>query len=167
MQIRLESAADVSAIRAVNLAAFETALEADLVAALRAEAAPLISMVAEDGPAIVGHILFSPVTLDSDPALQIAGLAPMAVIPARQRQGIGSLLVRQGLEQCRRAGFSACVVLGHAEYYPRFGFAPASRFDLRSEYDVPDDVFMAMELMPGALARTSGTVRYHKVFAGL
>jgi putative acetyltransferase len=167
MHIRIESAVDVAAIRAVNLAAFETAVEADLVTALRAQATPLISMVAEDGTAIVGHIVFSPAALDSDPAVRIAGLAPMAVIPSRQRQGIGSLLVRHGLEHCRRAGFSACIVLGHADYYPRFGFTPASRFGLRSEYEVPDDVFMAMELVPAALARASGTVRYHPAFAGL
>jgi putative acetyltransferase len=167
MRIRPETAGDVSAIRAVNLAAFDTALEADLVAALRDQADPLVSLVAEDAGTIVGHILFSPVTLDADAGLRIAGLAPMAVMPSRQRQGIGSLLVRQGLDRCRRAGFAACVVLGHSEYYPRFGFAPASRFGLRSEYEVPDEVFMAMELAPAALTGKRGTVRYHRVFAGL
>lgn len=167
MEIRSESAADEPAIRAVNLAAFETALEADLVAALREHARPQVSLVASDDGTIVGHIFFSPVTLASDPGLRIAGLGPMAVVPARQRQGIGSLLVREGLEHCRQGGFTACVVLGHAEYYPRFGFAPASRFGLRSEYDVPDDVFMALELTPGALTGKTGLVRYHTVFGAL
>jgi putative acetyltransferase len=167
MDIRSERDADAGAIRAVNVAAFDTALEADLVAALRQHARPLVSLVAEDHGAVVGHILFSPVTLDTDPRMAIAGLAPMAVVPARQRQGLGSLLVRRGLEQCRRAGFTACVVLGHAEYYPRFGFANASRLGLRSEYDVPDEVFMARELVPGALDGKSGVIRYHPAFAGL
>ena len=164
MLIRPENESDVPAIRAVNLAAFDTALEADLVAALRLQADPVLSLVAEDEGTVVGHILFSPVTLDGDSRLRIAGLAPMAVIPSRQRRGIGALLVRQGLEHCRHAGFTGCVVLGHAEYYPRFGFAPASRFGFRSEYEVPDDVFMAMELVPGALAGKSGMIRYHPAF---
>lgn len=164
MLVRPENGTDVPAIRAVNLAAFDTALEADLVASLRREADPFLSLVAEDDGTVVGHILFSPVTLDGDSRLRIAGLAPMAVIPSRQRRGVGTMLVRHGLERCRQAGFTACVVLGHAGYYPRFGFAPASRFGLRSEYDVPDDVFMAMELVPGALGGRSGLIRYHPAF---
>ena len=95
------------------------------------------------------------------------GLAPMAVLPGRQRQGIGSELVRAGLDECRRLGFGAIVVLGHAEYYPRFGFVPASKFGLKSEYDVPDDVFMALELIPGALRGRAGTIRYHPTFAAM
>jgi putative acetyltransferase len=88
----------------------------------------------------------------------------MAVIPARQRHGIGSALVRDGLETCKRIGASAVVVVGHATYYPRFGFASASRFGLRCQYDVPDDVFMATELDPGALKGVAETIRYHPAF---
>ena len=96
------------------------------------------------------------------------GLAPMAVAPARQRQGVGSALARAGIAACRDLGFGAVIVLGHPEYYPRFGFVPASRFGLRSEYDVPDDVFMAMELKPGALhGRGPGTIRYHPAFGNV
>jgi putative acetyltransferase len=164
MRIRSEEPADVSAIRAVNLAAFETSAEADLVDALRGQATPLISLVAEDGGAIVGHILFSPVTLNRHPDVQMMGLGPMAVVPARQRQGIGSALIREGLDTCKRVGAGAVVVVGHATYYPRFGFAPASRFGLSCQYDVPDDVFMVMELDPGALKCVAGTVRYHPAF---
>lgn len=82
------------------------------------------------------------------------GLAPMAVAPERQRQGIGSALVRAGLDRCKEPGFGAIVVLGHPEYYPRFGFSIAKRFDIGCEYEVPDEVFMVMELQPGYLRRT-------------
>jgi putative acetyltransferase len=91
----------------------------------------------------------------------------MAVLPARQRHGIGSALVNEGLKQCRQLGFSAVVVLGHAEYYPRFGFTPASRFGLGCEYDVPDDVFMVLELEQGALNGKAGTIHYHPAFASV
>lgn len=93
------------------------------------------------------------------------GLAPMAVMPAAQRRGIGSALIRSGLERCAQLGYSAVVVLGHPEYYPRFGFVPASRFGIGCEYEVPDEVFMALELEPGALTGMSGTIRYHPAFA--
>src|SRR5437762_2911415 len=82
---------------------------------------------------------------------QDMGLAPMAVLPREQRRGIGSALVRAGLDRCKQSGFSAAVVLGHPAYYPRFGFTPASRFAIKSEYDVPDEAFMALEFEPGIL----------------
>ena len=167
MEIREERASDRDAVREVNLAAFEENPEANLVDRLREEADPLVSLVAEDGGEVVGHILFSPMTGAGTEATRVMGLAPMAVIPPRQREGIGSALVRRGLEACRSLGAQAVVVLGHAAYYPKFGFVPASRFGLRSEYDVPDDVFMALELEPGALDAASGTIRYHEAFASL
>jgi putative acetyltransferase len=138
MHIRPERQTDIPGIRAVNLVAFETSTEAHLVEALREQAEPIVSFVADDGEAIVGHILFSPVTLMAHPELRIIGLAPMAVVPARQRQGIGSALLHEGLKRCRRLGFGAVIVLGHTDYYPRFGFTPASHFGLGCEYDVPD-----------------------------
>ena len=167
MHIRTERPEDIPGIRHVNQAAFDTAAEADLVEALRQQAHPIVSLVAVDGEAVMGHILFSPMTLLSRADMQIMGLAPMAVLPGRQRQGIGSALVRTGLEECRRLGFGAVVVLGHPDYYPRFGFVPASTFGLKSEYDVPDDVFMALELSTDALRDRAGTIRYHPAFAAV
>jgi putative acetyltransferase len=167
LTIRHEQPRDWAAIRRVNEAAFGAGTEADLVEQLRAEASPLISLVAEEAGAIVGHIFFSPVTLATDPGLEMMGLAPMAVMPGDQRRGVGTALVAAGLDACREIGARAIVVLGHATYYPRFGFVPASRFALTSEYDVPDEVFMALELKPGALAGRAGQVRYHPAFAGV
>lgn len=167
MNIRPERPADMAGIRAVNLAAFETSTEANLVDVLREQAEPIVSLVADDGEAIVGHILFSPVTLTAHSDVRIIGLAPMAVLPARQRRGIGSALVHEGLKQCRQLGFGAVIVLGHAEYYPRFGFTPASRFGLGCEYDVPEDVFMVLELEQGTLKGKAGTIHYHPAFGSV
>jgi putative acetyltransferase len=164
MIIREERQDDAECIRAVNFAAFETNTEADLVDALRRQVRPLVSLVAEDDANVIGHILFSPVTLANEPGLSLMGLAPMAVVPSRQRQGVGSHLVREGFERCRQLSVAAVVVLGHPEYYPRFGFIPAVRLSLRSEYDVPEGVFMVCELRDAALSGVSGTIRYHPVF---
>jgi putative acetyltransferase len=167
MNIRDEHSDDLQAIRSVNRAAFGNDAEADLVDALRRRGAAVISLVADDDGEIVGHILFSPVTLETKPELQIMGLAPMAVVPDRQRQGIGSQLVRAGILRCQALNADAVVVLGHPEYYPRFGFVPAAAFSIRSMYDVEDDVFMIRELKDRALSAAAGTIRYHPVFAEL
>lgn len=148
----------------MNTAAFATRLEADLVDTLRKTAGPLISLVADDRGKIIGHILFSPVTLSGQRDVQIMGLAPMAVLPGEQRRGIGSALVREGLTRCKNLGYGAVVVVGHRDYYPRFGFQPAATFNLRSEYDVPDDVFMALELTPNYLQGKAGTIHFHSAF---
>ena len=167
MRIRPETEADRAAVRAVNEAAFETSAEADLVEALHGKGVPLVSLVAEVDGKIVGHILFSPVSLSEHAHLKVMGLGPMAVVPDRQRKGIGSALVRQGLTSCKDSGSCAVVVVGHPEYYPRFGFAPAGRYSLRCEYDVPKDVFMVTELEAGALNGASGLVLYDDAFAGV
>jgi putative acetyltransferase len=99
--------------------------------------------------------------------IQIMGLAPMAVLPANQKAGIGTKLVRAGLKACKEQGVPAAIVLGHPDYYPKFGFRPASTFGLDSEYEVPDDVFMAIEIHPGALEHLSGRVYYHELFSSL
>jgi putative acetyltransferase len=164
MLIRAEERRDLAAVHAVNVSAFETPAEANLVDALGEEAQPLISLVAEDNGAILGHIMFSPVSLSGHPALRMMGLAPMAVAPEHQRKGIGSALVRAGLEQCKQLGFGAVVVLGHPAYYPRFGFSPSARFGIGCEYEVPEEVFMVVELQAGFLDGASGKVKYHAAF---
>jgi putative acetyltransferase len=167
MRVRPETEADRAAVRAVNEAAFETLAEADLVEALRGSGVSLVSLVAEADGEIIGHILLSAVSLNDHANLNLMGLGPMAVVPDQQRKGVGSALVRQGLMCCRGFGARAVVVVGHPEYYPRFGFVPASRYALRCEYDVPEDVFMVAELEAGALSGASGVVRYHDAFAGV
>ena len=164
MLIRAENENDRAPVYSVNVSAFETPTEAILVNALRKQAQPVVSLVDEENGEVVGHIMFSPVSLSGFASLSALGLAPMAVAPEYQRKGIGSALVRAGLEQCKLLGFAAVVVLGHPDYYPRFGFLPSSRFGIDSEYDVPEDVFMAMELQPGALSGKTGRVKYHDAF---
>lgn len=163
--IRTETNEDYAAVRTVNERAFGRSAEADLVDALRRMADPFVSLVAVRKDEIVGHIFFSPVEIDPEPSSCTAlGLAPMAVLPQYQKQGIGSQLVRRGLSTCKELGFSAVFVLGHSSYYPRFGFEPARQMGFQSEYDVPDEVFMALELQPHALERCGGTVKYHPEF---
>lgn len=167
MIIRPETTADIAAIHALNEVAFPTNAEAGLVDRLRVLAEPYIACVAVSDDKTVGHIAYSPVTIDGDTSVHVMGLAPMAVAPACQRNGIGSELVEAGICACRDAGVAALVVLGHPEFYPRFGFLPASNFGIGCEYDVPDEVFMAMELTAGSLAGRSGTIRYHPTFSEL
>jgi putative acetyltransferase len=164
VRIRPEATPDRAAVRALNTAAFGQRGEADLVDRLREQADPYLALVAEDAGEIVGHIAFTPVTVAG--ASGVMGLAPMAVAPKHQRQGIGGALVLAGLKACREAGAVAVVVLGHPAYYPRFGFAPAHLFGLTSAYDAPPEAFMALELAPDALAGASGVARYHAAFAG-
>ena len=163
--IRPERPEDSSLIRHVNELAFGQPAEADLVEKLRQACADALSLVAEDG-AIVGHILFTPVVVeDTARPLLGMGLAPMAVLPNRQRQGIGSQLVRRGLDILRERGCPFVVVVGHPEYYPRFGFESASRRGLVSQWEnIPDAAFMVLVLDVDAMAGASGVARYRDEF---
>ena len=163
--IRPETERDYPAVRQVNELAFNRPGEAELVDALRKNARPYISLLAELDGLTVGHIFFSPVLIESEASSVTAlGLGPMAVLPEHQNRGIGSELVRHGLEACRSIGHDVVVVLGHPEYYPRFGFVPARQKGLSCEYPVPDEVFMVTELKAGALAGHHGTVKYRPEF---
>jgi putative acetyltransferase len=166
--IRTETAADYPAVYGVNQRAFNRTGEAELVDALRKNARPYISLVAELNGRVVGHIFFSPVVIESEAeSFNALGLAPMAVLPEHQNQGIGSELVRRGLEACKSIGHDVAVVLGHPEYYPRFGFIPAKQKGISCEFDVPDEVFMIAELKEGALAGRRGIVKYMPEFKGV
>ena len=165
--IRAEAQKDARDVHAINRLAFGGPEEARLVDRLRGQVEPLVSLVLETDGRLIGHILFSPVELAQHANLLIMGLGPMAVLPEMQRQGFGRALVRKGLDECRRLGAGAVVVLGHPEYYSQFGFQNASKFGITSEFDVPDEVFMALELVPGYLEDAAGTARYAPVFSDL
>ena len=159
--VRQEQPGDQAAIRWVNDQAFGQADESRIVDALRTAGEFLISLVAVEGSTTIGHILFSPVSIATQGRqLRAMALGPVAVAPDVQRQGIGSRLVESGLDQCRRLGYQAVVVVGHPEFYPRFGFQPGRVYGLRSEFDVPEDAFMVLELTRGALVGAAGLVRY-------
>lgn len=165
-----ETEQDVPGIRALLIAAFGGIGEADLVEVIRnyPNFIPELSLVArEDGEAIA-HILFSSMLIEGrDRAFPALALAPLAVAPQRQRQGIGSQLVELGLSKCRELGHGIVVVVGEPEYYQRFGFQRASQFGLTPSLELPDEVFMVAELYPGALTDVSGLVRYPAYFDGV
>ena len=167
VHVRIESEADHNVIRRIHILAFPSSAEAMLVDDLRIQARPTIGLVADHEGDQIGHILFSRVSLQGHPELRLVGLAPMAVVPEHQRKGVGSALVEAGLAQCREQGYNAVVVLGHPEFYPRFGFLPASRFGIGNDFGAPDEAFMALELTPGSLVDCSGRVRYHPAFDSL
>jgi putative acetyltransferase len=164
--IREEVPVDIPAIRKVNERAFNQPQEAGIVDELRKKCAGLLSLVAEDDGVIIGHVLFSPVTVAADPGGVVGmGLAPMAVVPQRQREGVGSVLVVRGLELLKAKRCPFVVVLGHADYYPRFGFVPASTFGIKCQWEgVPDDVFMARVFSDEILKKINGVVRYRREF---
>lgn len=166
VEIRAEAPGDRGAVREVNEAAFGRPDEAALVDALRDAGAPLVSLVAVEGGEIVGYVLFSPVSVEPKPpdGFSASGLAPLAVLPERQRLGAGSRLVGEGFEVCRRSGYDAVFVLGDPAYYRRFGFATAATRGLRCEFPAPDEAFMVAELRPGALDGVHGLVRYRPEF---
>ena len=164
IEVRDFARGDEDAVEAVVVAAFNNDAEAALVRRLRDTARPLVERVATDAGGVVGYILFTPVTLGADRDFPALGLAPMAVLPAHQRRGVGSALLHAGLEGCRKLGQRAVFVLGHPDYYPRFGFVPASRYGISSVYKVPDPAFMVLELEPGALAGKAGELYYHPAF---
>jgi len=164
--IRPERPEDAAGVRHVNEAAFGQPAEAEIVEKLRQACADSLSLVAAEDDAIRGHILFTPVVIEAAERRIVGmGLGPMAVLPDQQRQGIGSQLVRRGLEILRQRGCPFVVVIGHPEYYPRFGFEAASRHGLVSQWPgVPDAAFMVVVLDAHAMAGARGVARYRDEF---
>ena len=160
--IRAATPSDYAAIRQVVRHAFRQDDEANLVEQLRADGDALVELVAASEIAIQGHILYSPLTIvRGSETLRAAALAPVSVLPAFQRHGLGSELIRAGNARCAELGCVAIIVLGHAEYYPRFGFSPKLAESLQAPFSGPH--FMALEIEPGALT-DGGKVQYAKAF---
>jgi predicted N-acetyltransferase YhbS len=168
VDIRPETESDFAAIYEVNRLAFGQASEANLVELLRSGDSfiPELSLVATFEQKIVGHILFTKIKIINEDGSEYESLAlaPMAVVPDLQKQGIGGQLIVSGLAKARALGFASVIVLGHEHYYPKFGFVPAKRWNIQSPFEVPSDVFMAIELVEDGLKGVSGTVVYPKAF---
>jgi len=162
VEIRDERPGDIDAIREVNRQAFGQELEGRIVNALRARGAVTLSLVAIDDEEVVGHILFSPVTVGP---LVGAGLGPMAVTPARQNHGIGSQLVVAGVKRLRTGGCPFIVVIGHPAFYPRFGFVPALAQGLTCDWEVPAEAFMVNLLNDDVADQVRGRVEYRAEFS--
>lgn len=167
--IKQETPHDFKDVFEVNCTAFAQDSEAELVDALRKNPAvfiPELSLVALKNDRVVGHILFTKIKIEDDHGRthESLALAPMAVRPEFQKQGIGTRLIQKGFEVAKGLGFKSVIVLGHERYYPRFGFEPAAKWKIKAPFDVPANAFMAVELVKGALKNTSGTVIYPKEF---
>ena len=162
IEIREECPDDVLAIRDLNRRAFGQDQDGNIVDALRANGAALFSLVATVNKRVVGHIMYSPVFVGD---VRAAALGPMAVLPECQRQGIGSKLIEAGNRKLKDAGWPFIIVVGHAEYYPRFGFRPARDYGIKCEWDVPDDVFMLLVLDQAKMEGVSGLATYRHEFS--
>jgi putative acetyltransferase len=163
IEIREERPDDAPAIREVNKRAFGQDQEGNIVDALRTNGAVSLSLVAAVNGRIVGHIMYSPITVGG--VITGAALGPMAVVPEYQRQGIGSKLVEAGNEKLQDDDCPFIIVLGHRNYYPRFGFRPASMYGIECEWAVPDDVFMLLVLDEAKMQGVSGLAKYRHEFS--
>ena len=164
--VRPEQNDDIVAVRVINEAAFSGIAEATIVDSLRKACTDAVSLVAVENNMVLGHIFFSMAFVAGEHEVTHGmGLAPMAILPERQRQGIGSMLVQAGIDAMRERNCPFIIVLGHPEYYPRFGFVPASRHGLSCQWDgVPDAAFMVLILDDSAMAGVSGMIRYRDEF---
>ena len=163
IEIREELPGDVAAIREVNRRAFGQEQEANIVDALRANGVSLLSLVATLDGRVVGHIMYSPISVGGE--FTGGALGPMSVLPEHQRQGVGSRLVEAGTRKLRDAGCPFIIVLGHADFYPRFGFRPAGAHGIKCEWEVPDDVFLLLILDEARMQGVSGMAKYRHEFS--
>jgi putative acetyltransferase len=166
MIIRPEQPEDINKIRSLNVEAFGQFLEAIIVDKLRENCTGVLSLVAVEDEKIIGHILFSPVSIEGPHgSVKGMGLAPMAVLPDIQRQGVGARLIQQGIDELRKVQCPFIVVLGHHEYYPRFGFERASAYDIRCPWEgIPDEAFMILWLDKAMAGKVSGLAKYRDEF---
>ncbi len=165
--IKPETEEDFDGITRLHNLAFNQTEEGELVKRLRKTSNFIsdLSLVAKIEKNIVGHILFYPIKIKTETGKRNSlALAPMSVHPDYQKKGIGSSLIRKGLATAKRLGFHSVIVLGHSSYYPRFGFKPANRWSINPPFNVPDDVFFAVELTKNGLKDCGGTVDYPKEF---
>lgn len=164
--IRAEKENDHKRVYEVNKLAFQQEDESKLIEKIRKgeNFIPQLSLVAEVDNKIVGHILFSKIKIIGDSVFESLALAPMAVMPDLQKQGIGSALINKGMKRAKDMGFDSIIVLGHSEYYPRFGFLRASKWNIKCPFEVPDEAFMAIELTEKVLDGKAGTVEYPDEF---
>ncbi len=165
LTIRRERPADLPAVYRVNKEAFGRKSEADLVDKLRSHGALVLSLVAVLSGEITGHIAFNPISIEGYSSCKGISLAPLAVLPSSQRKGIGARLVNKGLQECRRLGYEFVVLVGHPDYYPRFGFIQANSLGLKCEFEAPDAAWMVLELRRGALEGIRGKVSFRPEFA--
>ena len=165
IRIRNEKSEDIPLIASLLKKSFKRDEEAKLADRLRRACVDHLSLVADENGAIVGHIMFSPVQIQNNRAVKGMGLAPMAVLPGHQGRGIGTQLVKTGLRILAEKGCPFVIVLGHPDYYPRFGFQPASRFNIKSQWDdVPDEAFMIIVMDKDAMRNVSGTAAFGDEF---
>jgi len=164
--IRKEEKKDLKRVYEVNRLAFQQENESKLIEKIRntENFVPELSLVAEVDDEIVGHILFSKIKIKGKSVFESLALAPMAVIPKFQKQGIGGKLIKRGLQEAKKLGFDSVIVLGHEKYYPRFGFEKASSWNIKCPFDVPDEAFMGIELTKEAFKDKAGTVKYPDEF---
>ena len=162
IEVREERPADVAAIRDLNRRAFGQAQEGNIVDALRSNGGARLSLVATLNGQVVGHILYSPISVGH---VDGAALGPMAVLPEHQRRGIGSRLVEAGNRNLEDAGCPFIVVVGHPKFYPRFGFTPAVARGITCEWELPDDVFMVLVLDDEKMRGVSGLAKYRDEFS--
>jgi len=166
VEIRTETGADLAAVGEVNRLAFGREAEARLVDDLRDGGYARLSLVAEEEGRLVGHVMFSEAVIRTDGGeVGALALGPVGVIPERQGRGVGSALIREGLDRCAREGHRIVVLLGHPGYYPRFGFSAERAENLSSPY--AGDAFMALELAPGALSRLVGEFEFAPPFGAV